>query len=121
MLFRSIWILGSGPIKDFAFALFIGMIVGTYSSLFVASPIFLWVNDRFYQGRGHLAMADGEEGTGTLLGAAGGAGEDGVVGGGASAPGEGSGSDGPGSDNGGGDGPERPGGSRRRRRRRPGS
>lgn len=64
------WVLGSGPIKDFAFALFIGIIVGTYSSLYVASPIFLWVNDRFYKGKGHLLMAEGaeREGTGTLLG-----------------------------------------------------
>ena len=121
----SIWVLGSGPIKDFAFALFIGMIVVTYSSLFVASPIFLWVNDRFYQGRGHLAMAD-EEGTGTLLGSAS-SGEDGVVGGGAAGPADGAGpgagvdiGTGEGSD-GSDDGPERPGGSRRRRRRRPGS
>lgn len=63
------WVLGSGPIKDFAFALFIGVIVGTYSSLYVASPVFLWVNERFYKGKGHLLMTGEErEGTGTLLG-----------------------------------------------------
>ena len=64
------WILGSGPIKDFAFALFMGVIVGTYSSLFVAAPVFLWVNKRFYKGQGHLLSAASEdrEGTGTLLG-----------------------------------------------------
>ena len=63
----SIWVLGSGPIKDFAFALFIGVIVGTYSSLFIASPVFLWVNRRFYGGEGHLKGIDEREGTGTLL------------------------------------------------------
>ena len=64
------WILGSGPIKDFAFALFIGLIAGTYSSLWVASPVFLWVNEKMYKGKGHLLMVDedGKEGTGTLLG-----------------------------------------------------
>ncbi|MEE9385909.1 MAG: protein translocase subunit SecF [Nannocystaceae bacterium] len=68
----SIWILGSGAIQDFAFALFIGVLVGTYSSLFVASPVFLWVNQRFYKGEGHLITSASEEevGTGTLLGGA---------------------------------------------------
>lgn len=52
------WALGSGTIKDFAFALMIGIVVGTYSSLFIACPIFLWVNRRFYGGEGHLLTAD---------------------------------------------------------------
>ena len=69
------WALGTGPIKDFAFALFIGITVGTYSSLFIAAPVFLWVNKRFYGGKGHLdaalaAEAAEREGTGTLLGSA---------------------------------------------------
>ncbi|KIG18173.1 Protein-export membrane protein SecF [Enhygromyxa salina] len=66
----STWILGSGQIKDFAFALFVGLIAGTYSSLFVASPVFLWINERMYKGKGHLITADkdSERGTGTLLG-----------------------------------------------------
>jgi preprotein translocase subunit SecF len=70
------WALGTGAIKDFAFALFIGITVGTYSSLFIACPIFLWVNRRFYGGLGHLeaaaeadAAASAAVGTGTLLGA----------------------------------------------------
>jgi preprotein translocase subunit SecF len=58
--------MGAGPIKDFAFALIIGVLVGTFSSLYIATPVFLWVNKRFYGGRGHLAGID-EEGTGTLL------------------------------------------------------
>ena len=66
------WVLGSGPIKDFAFALFIGITVGTYSSLFIATPAFLWINKRFYGGTGHLEAAEAaeREGTGTLLGSA---------------------------------------------------
>lgn len=68
----AIWVLGTGTIKDFAFALCVGMVVGTYSSLFVAAPVFLWVNARFYKGEGHLIDLDraAEEGTGTLLGGA---------------------------------------------------
>ena len=35
----SLYILGGTVIRDFAFALMVGVIVGTYSSIFVASPI----------------------------------------------------------------------------------
>jgi preprotein translocase subunit SecF len=78
----SIWVIGSGPIKDFAFALIVGLLVGTYSSLFIASPLFLWINKRFYGGEGHLLSVDKEEreGTGTLLGSATGAEVDGISG-----------------------------------------
>lgn len=37
----SLFILGGGIIHDFSFALMIGVLVGTYSSIFVASPILL--------------------------------------------------------------------------------
>ncbi len=41
----TLFILGGGIIHDFAFALIIGVVVGTYSSIFVASPILLaWQN-----------------------------------------------------------------------------
>jgi preprotein translocase subunit SecF len=46
--------MGSGAIADFAFALIVGITVGTYSSIFIATPVFLWVNQRFYSGAGHL-------------------------------------------------------------------
>ena len=61
------WALGVGAIKDFAFALFIGIVVGTYSSLFIAPPVFLWINKRFY-GNQIGGDVSAEEGTGTLLG-----------------------------------------------------
>ncbi len=39
-------IFGGGAINDFAFALFIGVLVGTYSSIFVATPVMLlWHKD----------------------------------------------------------------------------
>ncbi|MFZ0389617.1 MAG: protein translocase subunit SecF, partial [Calditrichia bacterium] len=34
-----LYFFGGEVIKDFAFALLIGIIIGTYSSIFVASPI----------------------------------------------------------------------------------
>jgi SecD/SecF fusion protein len=34
-----LWLFGSGSIKGFAFALVLGVVVGTYSSIFIASPI----------------------------------------------------------------------------------
>jgi preprotein translocase subunit SecF len=37
-----LYILGGTVINDFAFALLIGILVGTYSSVFVASPVVLW-------------------------------------------------------------------------------
>jgi len=37
----SILLLGGEVIHDFAFALFVGIVVGTYSSIYVASPIIL--------------------------------------------------------------------------------
>ncbi len=36
-----LWILGGGVIEDFALALIVGVGIGTYSSIFVASPILL--------------------------------------------------------------------------------
>jgi len=36
-----LYLFGGEVIKSFAFALLIGVIVGTYSSIFVASPILL--------------------------------------------------------------------------------
>ena len=43
----SLYIFGTGSIKDFALALIIGVVVGTYSSIFIASPILLgWTNIR---------------------------------------------------------------------------
>jgi preprotein translocase subunit SecF len=37
----ALFLLGGGVIHDFAFALIVGVIVGTYSSIFVASPVLI--------------------------------------------------------------------------------
>lgn len=44
-------ILGTGLVKNFAFAMNIGIIVGTYSSIFIAAPILLFLHERFYSRR----------------------------------------------------------------------
>lgn len=52
-------IFGDGLVRNFAFAMNIGVIVGTYSSIFLASPIFLWISRTWYSGppRGRRAVA----------------------------------------------------------------
>jgi len=45
-----LFIIGGGVIHDFAFALLIGIIVGTYSSIFVASPVLLFWGNASGQG-----------------------------------------------------------------------
>ena len=37
-----LFVLGGEVINDFAFALLVGILVGTYSSIFVASPVLVW-------------------------------------------------------------------------------
>jgi len=42
----ALFIFGGGVIHNFAFALLVGVIVGTYSSIFVASPLLIFWEDR---------------------------------------------------------------------------
>jgi preprotein translocase subunit SecF len=39
ILFAGAFILGSGPLEDIGLALFVGMIIGAYSSIFIATPL----------------------------------------------------------------------------------
>jgi preprotein translocase subunit SecF len=39
---------GTGVLKDFAFTLLVGIIVGTYSSIYVAAPLTEWIDRRFF-------------------------------------------------------------------------
>ncbi len=43
-------IFGVGLVKNFAFAMNVGVIVGTYSSIFLAAPIFMWISKKWYSG-----------------------------------------------------------------------
>ncbi|NMC90144.1 MAG: protein translocase subunit SecF, partial [Smithella sp.] len=41
LVLLSLFFLGGPVIHDFAFALLVGVVIGTYSSIFIASPIVL--------------------------------------------------------------------------------
>jgi preprotein translocase subunit SecF len=43
-------IFGTGEVKNFAFAMNVGVIVGTYSSIFLAAPVFMWISQKYYSG-----------------------------------------------------------------------
>jgi preprotein translocase subunit SecF len=43
-------IFGTGLVQNFAFAMNVGVIVGSYSSLFLAPPFFLYISKKWYSG-----------------------------------------------------------------------
>ncbi len=45
ILFIGSLLLGAGTLRDIALALFIGMIAGTYSSIFIAAPLYVHVRE----------------------------------------------------------------------------
>jgi len=47
MVVLALFIYGGGVIHDFAFALLVGVMVGTYSSMYVASPVLIFWEDIF--------------------------------------------------------------------------
>ena len=42
----ALFVYGGEVIHDFAFALIVGVVVGTYSSTYIAAPVVLWMNSR---------------------------------------------------------------------------
>lgn len=46
LLFAGVFVLGSGPLEDLGLALFVGMIAGAYSSIFIASPLLAQLRER---------------------------------------------------------------------------
>jgi len=46
ILFIGTWFLGAGVLKDLALALFVGIAVGTYSSIFIATPLLAQLKER---------------------------------------------------------------------------
>ena len=49
MLAFFIW--GTGVIKDFAFAMVVGIVAGTYSSIYVAAPLTEWIDTKMSKRR----------------------------------------------------------------------
>jgi preprotein translocase subunit SecF len=64
----AVWIFADGSIKAFAACLTVGVIIGAYSSIFMAPVIYLWFRERFYrppsadQTQGRLTREDRERG-----------------------------------------------------------
>lgn len=59
------FILGAGTLRDIALALFVGMLVGTYSSIFIATPLEVTLREREPRIRQHTAkVLAGRAGTG---------------------------------------------------------
>jgi preprotein translocase subunit SecF len=46
LLFVGAYVLGAGTLKDLALALFVGIAVGTYSSIFIATPVLAQLKER---------------------------------------------------------------------------
>jgi preprotein translocase subunit SecF len=44
----AFFVWGTGVIKDFAFALLVGIVVGTYSSIYIAPPLTWWIDKHFF-------------------------------------------------------------------------
>ena len=55
ILFIGSYLLGAATLKDISLALFVGMAVGTYSSIFVATPLEVTLRDREPKVRKHTA------------------------------------------------------------------
>jgi SecD/SecF fusion protein len=47
LILLSLYLLGGDTLGDFALALLIGILIGTYSSVFTASPIAIYLENRF--------------------------------------------------------------------------
>ena len=52
--------IGTGVIRDFAWAMIVGVIAGTYSSIYVAAPFTEWIDSRFFHNGLASASADVE-------------------------------------------------------------
>ncbi len=59
LLVVGVAVLGTGPLKDLALALFVGMLAGTYSSIFIATPLAAQLKDREPAIKAHTAKVLG--------------------------------------------------------------
>lgn len=53
ILFAGVFVLGSGPLEDLGLALFVGMIAGAYSSIFIATPLLAQLREREPEMKAH--------------------------------------------------------------------
>jgi len=50
----AFFFFGTGTLKDFALTLVVGVIFGTYSSIYIALPVTEWLDRRFFGGKGAI-------------------------------------------------------------------
>ncbi len=62
LLFAGTAILGTGPLKDLSLALFVGMVSGAYSSIFIATPILAQLKEREPDMRRHRSRVENRRG-----------------------------------------------------------
>ncbi|MGC4063657.1 MAG: protein translocase subunit SecF [Polyangiaceae bacterium] len=51
----SFFFFGTGALKDFALTLVMGVVMGTYSSIYVALPFTEWLDRKYFGGKGAIA------------------------------------------------------------------
>jgi preprotein translocase subunit SecF len=56
----ALFLFGGGVIHDFAFALLVGLVAGTYSTVFIASPVAIFWHERFGAKRRIVEKAAGQ-------------------------------------------------------------
>ena len=49
LVVATLIVFGGSIIRDFAIALTVGVVVGTYSSVFIASPVYIYMRERFQE------------------------------------------------------------------------
>jgi preprotein translocase subunit SecF len=71
ILFIGAFVLGAGTLQDISLALFVGMAAGTYSSIFLATPLEVFLRSREPKIHAHtLKVAERRKAAGTAAGAA---------------------------------------------------
>lgn len=53
----ALWVFGGQVLNGFSFALVVGILIGTYSSIFVASPILIWWQNRLEARKSAMGVA----------------------------------------------------------------
>jgi preprotein translocase subunit SecF len=62
LLFVGTYVFGGLVLRDFALALFVGLLTGAYSSIFVATPFLAWLKEREPRYRALRARAQADVG-----------------------------------------------------------
>ena len=66
LLFVGTYLFGGLALRDFALALFVGLLTGAYSSIFVATPILAWLKEREPKYRALRARAESDRARATI-------------------------------------------------------